>query len=106
MSHQIKQPIRFGRRLTIERTGERVSATEQVIAQHLVIKSATQIVETVPCNDEKEVLAHFLKLLDRQKSGEVDMVGIQCFRNQETRALRAELSWFEPALALKQNRDV
>lgn len=94
----MKQPIRFGRTTTIERSGDRVSITENVIAHHMIVKRAVQVSETVPVEDEQEALAHFLKLLDRQKTGEIDQVGIQCLRNPETRKLRVELSWFEPSM--------
>lgn len=94
----MSKPIRFGRTMTIERSGDIVSVTEQVIAHHSIVKRVTQVTETVPVEDEKEALAQFLKLLDRQKSGEIDQVGIQCLRNPETRKLRVELSWFEPSV--------
>jgi len=93
-----RSPIRFGGSTVIERDGDRVTITEQVISHQKVVKRTSQVYETLPVTDESEAIAHFLNLIDRQKAGEVDQVGIQCLRNPETRKLRVELSWFESSL--------
>lgn len=91
----MKAPIKFGRTAVFESNGNRLSISEQVIAHHAIVKRATQTFETIHVKDEKEILAQFLKLLDRQKAGEIDQVGIQCLRNPQTQQLRIEVSWFD-----------
>lgn len=90
-----KSPINFGRSVVFETDGQRLSISEAVIAHKAVVKRSTQTFETIHVKDENEILGHFLKLLDRQKAGEVENVGIQCLRNPQTGMLRIEQSWFD-----------
>lgn len=87
------RPIKFGRELIIERNGNVVTHIETVIANFQDVKQVRRITEIVPVDDEQGVHIEFLKLLDKQKKGEIDGIGIQCIRNETTGKLRVETSW-------------
>lgn len=85
--------MRFGRSITIARIGEVMTTTEESFYNFETVKKVTTNTEIVRINSEKDILPHFLKLLDRQKSGEVDLIGIQLLRDPKSGALRLEESW-------------
>lgn len=86
-------PVRFGRSMVIKRDGNITTAHEEVYANFDTVKQVTVFTETVRIDDDKDILAEFLKLLDRQKAGEIDLIGLQCLRNPETGTMRVEKSW-------------
>lgn len=91
-------PVRYGKSLTISRNGDVVTTTEQVYANFDTVKEVHQMTEIVRVTDDKEILSIFLKLLDEQTAGNIDMIGIQCLRNPDTGAMRVEKSWVVPSL--------
>lgn len=94
----MKTPIRFGRALTVESNGQVSTMQEEVYANFGTVKRVTLLTETLHVKDDKEILAEFLKLLDRQKTGEIDLIGLQCLRDRTTGRMRIEKSWVIPDL--------
>lgn len=43
--------------------------------------------------DDKDILTHFLRLIDMQKAGAIDEIGLQCKRNEHTGQVRIEKTW-------------
>lgn len=89
---------RFGKTLSISREGDLVTVEEQVIANWETVKRVTVYTEVVRVKNDKEILTEFLKLLDRRKAGEVDLIGLQCLRDRNNGSLRVEKSWTVPDL--------
>lgn len=92
------QPLRFGKQVVMTREGDLTMVHEEVYANFDTVKKITVYTETVRIKDDKDILAEFLKLLDRQKAGEIDLIGLQCLRNPDSGAMRIEKSWVVPDL--------
>jgi hypothetical protein len=90
--------MRFGRQMTLERDGNVMTVTEEVFANFETVKRVSVQTEIVRIRHENDILPEFLKLLDRQKAGEIDLIGIQLLRDQKTGSLRVEESWTVPDL--------
>lgn len=89
-------PIRYGRQMIMANDGQLTTITEEIYANFQPVKQVMVCSETVHIKDDKEVLAHFLQMLDQQKRGEIDCIGIQLLRNKETGAPRIEKTWVVP----------
>jgi hypothetical protein len=85
--------MRYGKTVSVSRDGEIVTVEEQVFANWSTVKKVTLYTEVVRVKDDKEILTEFLKLLDRRRAGEVDLIGIQCIRDKANGSLRIEKSW-------------
>lgn len=88
--------LRFGKQIVIETDGDRGVVREQVFANYETVKKVTTYTETVRVKDRKEVLAEYLKLMDKWKAGEIDLPGIEVIRDK-TGNMRVEKNWIIPA---------
>lgn len=89
-------PIRYGRQLVIAEDEGVMTMTEEVFANFQPVKQTTIYTETVHIKDDQEILGHFLQMLDRQKRGEIDCIGLQVLRNKQTGTPRIEKTWIVP----------
>lgn len=89
-------PIKYGRQMVMASNGGITTITEEVYANFQPVKQLVVQSETVHVKDDKEILAHFLQLLDQQKRGEIDCIGLQVLRNKQTGSPRIEKTWVIP----------
>lgn len=89
-------PIRYGRQLTMTSDGTVMTMKESTFTNFQASRTVVACTETIHVKDEQEILANFLQLLDKQKSGDIDNIGLQVIRNQQTGRLRIEKSWVVP----------
>lgn len=89
-------PIRYGRQVVMAKDGDVTTITEELYNNFQTVKQVVVCSETVYIEDDKEILAHFLQMLDQQKRGEIDCIGIQLLRNQKTGLPRIEKTWIVP----------
>lgn len=93
--------MKYGRQMILTRSGDITTATESVYANFETVKQVTTYYESVRIAEDKDILAIFLKMLDDQKAGKIDQIGIQCLRNKETNTLRVEKTWTIPPYDLQ-----
>jgi hypothetical protein len=85
--------VRFGRQLTLTQDGNLTRSEEKVFVEYETKKQITLYTETVKIKDDKDMLAEWLKLLDRYRNNEIDLPGIQLLRDKHTGSLRLEKTW-------------
>lgn len=91
-------PIRYGKRLIVTQRGAITTTREEVYANFNTVKEIEICSETVQVKTDQDILAEFLKLMDRKKAGEIDLIGLQLLRDKNTGNMRVELSWAVPEL--------
>lgn len=91
--------MRYGREMTIDRQGDVVTSTERMIVNWQNVKQTTICTEIVRVHDDKQILAEFLKLLDRMKAGEIDHIGLQVVSSKHNESVRIEKTWSIPNLS-------
>ncbi len=85
--------MRFGKQLTITTDGTVTSALEQKYANFAEVKRRSVYTETVKVGSTEQALAEFLKLLDRNKGGSVEDIGIFCVTDKDGAIIRVEKTW-------------
>ena len=85
-------PIRYGKKTVITMEGDIMVTEESIIADFKHTPRLTTYTESAYVKDQKEVLAHYLNLLDQWKAGEIDLPAIKTFRGNQGN-LRIEKSW-------------
>lgn len=85
-------PLQFGRRYTFSSDGEKTSVTEELFVNHQTQKRVIADIETVRLKSEKDFLSECVDLDRRCREGEIDLPGIQMFRDKDGK-LRVEKSY-------------
>lgn len=89
-------PIRFGEQTTtkVEPSGVITEDIERYV-DYQVVKGFRRQSITVRVKNDKDILAEFLKLLDRQKSGEIHSTSFECIPNRSElqHIERVKMSW-------------
>jgi hypothetical protein len=88
-------PIRYGKQTVVKQDGSVTITEESVFANFLNVKQVTVYSETVRVKDDKEVLTEYLKMLDKWKSGEIDLPAIKPVRDRQGN-MRVEKTWMIP----------
>lgn len=79
---------------TIDGDGRQTDQVEK-IHRGAVAKQFVRQTETVKVKDQSEALAEFLKLMDRQKAGEIHSITFECVPNAHNENVidRVKKSW-------------
>lgn len=88
-------PLRYGKQTVVTDNGGIIVTEESVFANFMNVKQVTIYTETVRVDNEKEVLAEYLKLMDKWKAGDIDLPAIKTLRDRQGN-LRVEKSWTVP----------
>jgi hypothetical protein len=87
--------IAYGEHSTITAAGAIITEETEVYANFETVRKFTRQTEAIRVKDEKEILAEFLKLLDRQRAGEITSIAFECIPQKSNPAVieRIKKSW-------------
>lgn len=85
--------MRYGNTLTMTTSNGIIKSEQEVYANFATIKRTTIYTEIIRISDDSKILAEFLKLLDKRKTGEYGDIAIQVITDQKTGQARIEKSW-------------
>lgn len=87
--------MKYGEQSTTTIAGGVITERVEKLVAGDTVKSFIRQTETIKVDNNQEVLGEFLKLLDRQKAGEIHSLGFECIPSKfDERAIhRVRMSW-------------
>jgi hypothetical protein len=87
--------MKYGEQQTITKLDDVTTTVTEKIIGGTAAKTIIKQTEMLKVNDPKQVLAEFLKLLDRQSSGEISAIIFECVPSKFKPGIihRVKMSW-------------